>query len=186
MPHCIAQSRTPISRKCGICPRQEPDQWTTCPQEPRPNVTPPGRRAIRRHDQHPPTPHHSAETHVHRLQATIEARANPRHPDRHTQPHTSRTRHRSRQTQLPSDRTTSAAEVAVLINTIARQLNDASPANLQELYTALDLELLYNAEDRMLDVSIRSGRGSKRVRGARDALLTRRLLGRSCRPKPSR
>ncbi|WP_275592685.1 zinc ribbon domain-containing protein [Actinokineospora baliensis] len=52
------------------------------------------------------------------------------------------------------------------LDTIGRQVNDASPARLQELYTALDLELLYNAEDRMLDVSIRSaGRGSKRVRG---------------------
>ncbi|WP_026423427.1 hypothetical protein [Actinokineospora inagensis] len=50
------------------------------------------------------------------------------------------------------------------LDTIGREINDASPARLQELYAALDLELLYNAQDRMLDVSIRSGRGSKRVR----------------------
>ncbi|RLK58695.1 hypothetical protein [Actinokineospora cianjurensis] len=60
------------------------------------------------------------------------------------------------------------------LDTIGRQVNDASLAKLQQLDTALDLELLYNAEDRMLNVSIRSGRGSKRVRGARDTLLTRK------------
>ncbi|WP_253890226.1 recombinase family protein [Actinokineospora diospyrosa] len=111
-----------------------------------------------------------AETRLRRLQAAIEAGANPTAlVDALNRAEAERDAARTELDALPSARTTSATEVHAMIDyldTIGRQVNDASPAKLQELYTALDLELLYNAEDRMLDVSIRSaGRGSKRVRG---------------------
>ncbi|WP_204449421.1 recombinase family protein [Actinokineospora baliensis] len=110
-----------------------------------------------------------AETRLRRLQAAIEAGANPTAlVDALNRAEAERDAARIELDALPAGRAASAAEVDSMIDyldTIGRQVNDASPARLQELYTALDLELFYNAEDRMLDVSIRSGRGSKRVRG---------------------
>lgn len=110
-----------------------------------------------------------AETRLRRLQAAIEAGADPAALiDALNRAQAERDAARTELDALPASREVGPAEVDAMIDyldTIGRQVNDAGPAKLQELYTALDLELLYNAEDRMLDVSIRSGRGSKRVRG---------------------
>jgi hypothetical protein len=49
---------------------------------------------------------------------------------------------------------------------VGHALNQADPAQLEELYAALRLDMTYDAEARAVDVTIRPGRrGNARVRG---------------------
>lgn len=72
------------------------------------------------------------------------------------------------------------ADVEALVDSLGdagRQVLSASPARLQELYEEIGLELVYNAKERMVDVTIRPPRRvSTRVRGASRALTTRLQL----------
>ena len=81
----------------------------------------------------------------------------------------------------PAPNAVTDAEVYAMIDSIGdvgRALNSADPASLQQLYEALRLELIYDAEARSVGVTIRpTGRGSTRVRGGTCALTTRLRLG---------
>ena len=72
------------------------------------------------------------------------------------------------------------ADVEALVDSLAdagRQVISASPARLQELYEEIGLELVYNAKERMVDVTIRPPRRvNTRVRGASCTLSTRLQL----------
>jgi hypothetical protein len=63
----------------------------------------------------------------------------------------------------------SHADTAALIDDlgdVGQALNRADPAGLKDLYAALRLEMVYNADTKTVDVTIRpAGRGSARVRG---------------------
>jgi hypothetical protein len=69
----------------------------------------------------------------------------------------------------PTSNALTAAEVHAMIDylgDVGRALNQADPARLQDLYEALRLEMIYDAEARTVDVTIRpAGRGSAGVRG---------------------
>jgi hypothetical protein len=73
----------------------------------------------------------------------------------------------------PAPTTLTEADVYAMIDylgDLGHALNQADPARLEELYTALRLDMTYDAEARAVDVTIRPGRrGSERVRGARCA-----------------
>jgi len=57
---------------------------------------------------------------------------------------------------------------------VGSALNEPDPAPLEALYTALRLEMIYDADERAVDVTIQSGgRGSERVRGRSCELFTR-------------
>jgi Recombinase zinc beta ribbon domain len=75
--------------------------------------------------------------------------------------------------RLPAARKLGQAEIDVMIDyltEVGRDLNDATPAKLQELYAGLRLEMIYHPKEQAVDVTIRpggrdGGRDSERVRG---------------------
>lgn len=71
------------------------------------------------------------------------------------------------------------ADVEALVDSLAdagRRVISASPARLQELYEEIGLELVYNARERMVAVTIRPPRRvSTRVRGGTRSLLLARI-----------
>jgi DNA invertase Pin-like site-specific DNA recombinase len=111
-----------------------------------------------------------AETRLRRLQQAIEAGADPSAlVEPLNRAAEERNAARSDLDALPATRGLDHAEVVELIDqlgNVGEALNRADPAGLEELYSALRLEMLYNAEARVVEVSIRpAGRGSARVRG---------------------
>lgn len=60
---------------------------------------------------------------------------------------------------------------------VGAALRRADPAELQRLYEALNLEIIYHADQKAAEVAIRPGRDSARVRGRSCTLFTRRSLG---------
>jgi hypothetical protein len=78
---------------------------------------------------------------------------------------------------LPMRRGLKHDEVIALIDElgdIGQALDRAEPAGLEELYAALRLEMLYDAEARAVDVTIRPiGRGSAGVREGTCVLFPR-------------
>jgi hypothetical protein len=55
------------------------------------------------------------------------------------------------------------------VGDVGHALNRADPTRLQELYEALRLEMIYDADTRTVDVTIQPARrGSARVRGGLD------------------
>lgn len=63
--------------------------------------------------------------------------------------------------RLPVGVTIDRAEVEAMVDSLAvvgRQVMHASPARLQELYGEIGLEMLYNANERMVNVTIRPPR----------------------------
>jgi hypothetical protein len=77
----------------------------------------------------------------------------------------------------PAPNALSEAEVYAMIDSlgeVGHTLNRADPTRLQELYEALRLEMIYDADTRTVDVTIQPARrGSARVRGATRPLRTR-------------
>ena len=61
------------------------------------------------------------------------------------------------------------ADIAVMINDlgdVGQALDRADPTGLEDLYSALRLEMVYDASAKTVNVTIRpAGRGSARVRG---------------------
>jgi hypothetical protein len=70
----------------------------------------------------------------------------------------------------------SHVDIAALIDDlgdIGQALNRAGPAGLEDLYATLRLEMIYDADTKTIDVTIRpAGRGSARVRGGTRPLRT--------------
>ena len=81
---------------------------------------------------------------------------------------------------MPAPNALTDAEIYAMIDSIGdvgQALNSADATTLHELYEALRLELIYAAEARTVDVTIRpTGRGSTRVRGGTCTLTTRLAL----------
>jgi hypothetical protein len=77
--------------------------------------------------------------------------------------------------------TLAADEVRAMIEAlgdIGRALNRADPALLEKFYEALRLEMVYDAESRVVQVTVRpTGRGSAGVRGGTRTLTTCLQLG---------
>ncbi|GAA1024992.1 hypothetical protein GCM10009565_33860 [Amycolatopsis albidoflavus] len=75
--------------------------------------------------------------------------------------------------RTPAGSASRRADVEALVDSLAdagRQVISASPARLQELYEQIGLELVYNAKERMVAVTIRPPRrvnACVRVRRAR-------------------
>lgn len=69
----------------------------------------------------------------------------------------------------PEARTITRAEVYAMIDYLGNvgvALNRGDPAELQKLYEALRLEIIYHADEKAAEVAIRPGRDNERVRGA--------------------
>jgi hypothetical protein len=118
-----------------------------------------------------------AETRRRRLQAAIEAGADPAAlVEGINRANAERDAARTELDRLPASRTRSRAEVDAMIDyltEVGRDLNDATPAKLQELYQGLRLEMIYHPDEQAVDVSIGPGRDSERVRGRSCTLTTR-------------
>jgi hypothetical protein len=111
-----------------------------------------------------------AEKRLPRLQQAIEAGANPAAlVDALNRAEEERQAARTDLDRIPAGRVLSHADVAVMIDElgdVGQALDRADPAGLEALYSALRLEMLYDASSKTVDVTIRpAGRGSARVRG---------------------
>lgn len=111
-----------------------------------------------------------AETRLRRLQAAIEAGADPAAlVDAINRVQEERQAARVDLDQLPANRALSRAEVAALVNelgSIGPALDKADPAELEQLYAALGLEMVYDPRPKVVDVTLRPiGRDNTRVRG---------------------
>jgi DNA invertase Pin-like site-specific DNA recombinase len=111
-----------------------------------------------------------AETRLRRLQAAIEAGANPAAlVDAINRAQEERDVAQAELKRTPTERTIDQAEIEARIDQLADTaggLRKAPPSKLQEFYEAVSLEMLYNAEGRTVDVTIRPvGRDSECVRG---------------------
>jgi hypothetical protein len=123
-----------------------------------------------------------AETRLRRLQQAIEAGASPAalvEPINRAQQE--RDAAEEELARLPVGVRVGRAEVEAMVDSISalgRQVNHASPARLQELYGEIGLEMVYNARERMVDVTIRPPRRVNAcVRGGSCTLTTRLSLG---------
>jgi DNA invertase Pin-like site-specific DNA recombinase len=75
---------------------------------------------------------------------------------------------RAEQAGQPDARTITRADVYAMIDYLANvgaALKRSDPAELQKLYEALSLEIIYHADQKAAEVTIRPGRDSERVRG---------------------
>lgn len=111
-----------------------------------------------------------AETRLRRLQGAIEAGADPAALiDAINRVQEERLAARADLEQLPATRALGRAEVEAVVDeleSIGPALDSADPAELEQLYVALGLELVYDPRPKTVDVSLRPiGRGSTRVRG---------------------
>ncbi|MGQ0837276.1 zinc ribbon domain-containing protein [Actinokineospora sp.] len=112
----------------------------------------------------------TAETKLRRLQDAIEAGANPAAlVDAINRAQEECDAARMELERTPAARVIGLAEVEARVDQLAELaggLRNALAEELREFYDAVNLDMLYNAEDRLVDVTIRpSGRGSERVRG---------------------
>ncbi|GLZ37152.1 recombinase family protein [Actinokineospora sp. NBRC 105648] len=118
-----------------------------------------------------------AKTRLRRLQAAIEAGANPTAlVDALNRAQEERDAAQVQIDATPTARAATRAEIDAMIDHLAdlgRSIKHADPVKLRDLYEAVDLQMVYDAEGRTVDVTIRPGRGSERVRGGRCALSTR-------------
>lgn len=118
-----------------------------------------------------------AETTLRRLQAAIEAGADPAalvDPLNRAQERVMASR--LERDRAPSPRGLGRAEVEAMLDylgEVGAALKRAAPEKLAELYASLSLELTYHPDDRLVDVAIEPRRGSERVRGGSCALTTR-------------
>ncbi len=111
-----------------------------------------------------------AETRIRRLQQAIEAGANPvALVDALNRAEDERQAARADLDRIPTSRVLSVADVAAMIDElgdVGQALDRADPASIEDLYSALRLEMLYDAGAKTVNVTIRpGGRGSARVRG---------------------
>ena len=110
-----------------------------------------------------------AETRLRRLQAAIEAGADPAaliDPLNRAQERVMAAR--LERDQAPSSHTLGRAEVEAMLDylgDVGAALKRATPEKLAELYASLSLEMTYHPDDRLVDVAIEPRRGSERVRG---------------------
>jgi hypothetical protein len=79
--------------------------------------------------------------------------------------------------RIPAGRTLTRADIDAMIDylgDVGGVLHRGEPSELQELYEALHLEMIYQAEEQAVDVTVSlTGRGSRRVRGGSCALFAR-------------
>jgi DNA invertase Pin-like site-specific DNA recombinase len=112
----------------------------------------------------------STEKRIHRLQQAIEAGANPLAlVDALNRAEEERQAARNDLDHTPSAHTLNCADVAMIVDelsNIGATLDRADPTGLEELYAALRLEMIYDANTRTVEVTIRPARrDSERVRG---------------------
>lgn len=84
------------------------------------------------------------------------------------------------QANQPEVRTITRAEVYAMIDylgDVGAALKRSDPAELQKLYEALRLEMIYHAEEKAVEVVIRPGRDSERVRGGTRTPVPRQSPG---------
>jgi hypothetical protein len=85
--------------------------------------------------------------------------------------------------RIPARHVLTYADIAVMINDlgdVGQALDRADPTGLEDLYSALRLEMVYDASAKTVNVTIRpAGRGSARVRGGTCTLTTRLTLSAS-------
>jgi hypothetical protein len=121
-----------------------------------------------------------AETTLRRLQAAIEAGADPAalvDPLNRAQERVMAAR--LERDRAPTPRGLGRAEVEAMLDylgDVGAALKRATPEKLAELYASLSLELTYHSDDRLVDVAIQPRRGSERVRGGSCALTARVAL----------
>ena len=111
-----------------------------------------------------------AEKRLRRLQQAIEAGANPAAlVDALNKTEEERQAARADLDRIPTGRVGSHADIATMIDElgdVGHALNRADPAGLEELYSTLKLEMVYDASAKTVNVTIRpANRGSARVRG---------------------
>jgi hypothetical protein len=111
-----------------------------------------------------------AEARLRRLQTAIEAGVEPAAlVEGINAAQAQRTAARAELANLVQGRAVPAAEVYAVIDALCdvrRTLNSADPARLEDLYAALRLDMVYDAEARAVDVTIRpAGRDNECVRG---------------------
>jgi Recombinase/Recombinase zinc beta ribbon domain len=124
-----------------------------------------------------------AETELRRLQDAIKAGANPAAlVDPINQAHEQYEAALAELHSLPASDLLSRADVYARLDylgDVGQRLNDANPDQLEALYEELRLEMIYHADQRTVDVTIRPGcRDSDRVRG--------RSRTKYLRPRPGR
>lgn len=112
----------------------------------------------------------AAETRLRRLQAAIEAGADPgAFVEAINEAQSQRAAARAELDGTPAPDALTDAEVYAMIDSlgnVGEALNEAKPEDVEKLYDALRLELMYYAPDRAVDVTIQPARGgSVRVRG---------------------
>ena len=79
----------------------------------------------------------------------------------------------------PAPHALTEAEIHAMVDSlenVGRGLNRADPAQLEDLYGSLRLEMVFDASERAVEVTISPGRDSARVRGRSCALFTRLQL----------
>ncbi|MGH3537364.1 MAG: recombinase family protein, partial [Pseudonocardiaceae bacterium] len=111
-----------------------------------------------------------AETRIRRLQQAIEAGANPvALVDALNRAEDERQAARADLDRIPTGLVLSVADVTAMIDElgdVGQALDRADPASIEDLYSALRLEMLYDPGAKTVNVTIRpAGRGSARVRG---------------------
>jgi len=119
-----------------------------------------------------------AETRIHRLQQAIEAGANPAAlVDPLNRAEEERQAAHADLDRIPARHVLNYADITAMINElgdVGQALDRADPASIEDLYSALRLEMVYDATAKTVNVTIRpAGRGSARVRGGTGPLRTR-------------
>jgi hypothetical protein len=117
-----------------------------------------------------------------RLQEAIAAGANPiALVDMINQAQAELEAAQAEQAQRPAAPALRRADVYAMIDylgDVGSALTRADPTELRRLYEALNLEIIYHADQKAAEVAIRPGRDSARVRGASCTLTTRLDAGR--------
>ncbi|MGH3905431.1 MAG: hypothetical protein ACRDTE_14765 [Pseudonocardiaceae bacterium] len=111
-----------------------------------------------------------AEARLHRFQTAIAAGVDPAAlVESINQAQVQRAAAQAELDGAPAPTALTEADVYAMIDylgDVGHALSQADPARLEELYAALRLDMTYDAEARVVDVTVRPGRrGSKRVRG---------------------
>jgi hypothetical protein len=103
-----------------------------------------------------------AETRLRRLQQAIEAGASPAAlVDAINRAQEEKDIAREELARLPAGAAVGRAEIEAMVDSlevIGRQVNHASPERLSELYEQVGMEMVYNAKERTVDVTIRPPR----------------------------